>query len=102
MGVNCIGVTKVIHLGPPEDIDSYIQQVGRGGRDGEPYYALLLWSPILNKFSEDNIVDYCLNTTQCRRDFLFNGYDNYENNTITKCKCCDTCMLICQCENCVM
>ena len=47
MGVNCIGVTKVIHLGPPEDIDSYIQQVGRGGRDGEPYYALLLWSPIL-------------------------------------------------------
>jgi len=35
MGVNCAGVDRVIHYGPPNDMETYIQQIERAGRDGE-------------------------------------------------------------------
>ena len=42
MGVNCPDVRQVIHLGPPEDLESYIQETGRVGRDGLISQAILL------------------------------------------------------------
>ncbi|XP_065915560.1 ATP-dependent DNA helicase RecQ-like [Dysidea avara] len=33
MGVDCIGVNRVIHYGPPNDVETYIQQTGRSGRN---------------------------------------------------------------------
>ena len=89
MGINCVGVTKIIHYSPPDSTDSYIQQIGRGGHDGQSYISLLLWSPTLNCYADDDMKDYCLNSTSCRRDFLFNDYDNYTNNAKSKCCCCD-------------
>ena len=41
MGINCAAVMKVIHWGPPPDIESYMQETGRGGRDGSPCSAVL-------------------------------------------------------------
>ena len=37
-------VTVVINLGPPSDIEEYIQQTGRAGIDGLPSQAILYWS----------------------------------------------------------
>ena len=37
--INCPDVRSVIHLGPPEDLESYIQKTGRGGL---PAQAVLL------------------------------------------------------------
>jgi ATP-dependent DNA helicase RecQ len=34
MGVNFVGISNVIHHGPPNDIDDFVQQMGRAGRDG--------------------------------------------------------------------
>ena len=45
MGINCHSVREVIHLGPPTDIESYVQETGRAGRDGLPSLALLLLKP---------------------------------------------------------
>ena len=42
MGINCPDVRVIIHLSPPDDIDSYIQETGRAGRDGSPSKAILL------------------------------------------------------------
>ena len=47
MGVDCPDVRQVIHLGPPSDIECYVQETGRAGRDGLPALALLLRSPKL-------------------------------------------------------
>ena len=35
MGVDCPNVRQIIHWGPPSDIEMYVQESGRSGRDGK-------------------------------------------------------------------
>ena len=42
MGVDCHNVRQVIHLGAPNDVEAYVQETGRAGRDGSPALAVLL------------------------------------------------------------
>lgn len=38
MGVNYKNVNNIIHYGPPKDLDGFVQQLGRAGRDGTRSY----------------------------------------------------------------
>ena len=42
MGIDCPDARLVVHLGAPSDIETYVQQVGRAGRDGNTSFAVLL------------------------------------------------------------
>ena len=49
MGINCHSVKQIIHFGPPDTIESYIQETGRAGRDGSQAQAILLKKKVVFK-----------------------------------------------------
>ena len=44
MGIDKPDVRFVVHTGLPESPESYFQEAGRAGRDGQKAYAVLLWN----------------------------------------------------------
>ena len=88
MGVNCPDVRTVIHVGPPDDIESYIQETGRSGRDGHPSTAILLTKQLRHSIDKD-MKEYCISAT-CRRQFLFSRMEGYVHSTLLE-NCCDIC-----------
>lgn len=101
MGVDCSNVRQVVHFGPPDDTESYIQETGRAGRDGCASLALLLRKSAKGRKIDKQFREYVDNYTNCRRDVLFKDIDNYKHIDFGhRCLCCDVCAKICVCGVC--
>lgn len=66
MGIDTPDIRYVLHWGPPEDIEQYVQAVRRGGRDGQVCLTVLLWGPGLKRHVDKQLVDYYNSVTICR------------------------------------
>ena len=103
MGVNCLNVRQIVHWGSPSDTESFVQETGRAGRNGEPSCSLLLFSKkdLKPNFVSEAMIEYCSNTELCRRRLLFKDFDYVDiNDTVSYCKCCDICSPSCTCIDC--
>ena len=100
LGLDCPDVRQIVHVGLPEDIESYIQETGRAGRDGRPALATLLKARTYH-LCEKSMKEYAANTTVCRRDVLFQPMEKYTHEHLgSSCMCCDICAHSCNCECC--
>lgn len=101
MGLDCPNVRKIIHWGPSADLEGYVQETGRGGRDGEPCSATIFQKSD-QQHTAKPMMQYCLNNGNCHRYELFKDFDDFE--TLSKptpgCNCCDICMRDCVCGHC--
>ena len=82
MGVNCRGVKRVIHFGPSKSVQSYIQESGRCGRQGEESYAIILYNSITIRTADEFMKEYINGSYPCRRKELlkhFQGKTMYNN-----------------------
>ncbi len=94
MGVDKKDIRTVIHLEASPTAEAYIQEAGRGGRDGSVANAILLWSPSdrekFLKFPEDSrervLMNYAESKT-CRREVLLKALGDH----LTYCDGCDVC-----------
>lgn len=102
MGLDCPNIRQVIHWGPSSDIETFVQGIGRGGRDGYLSCSLLFFTEADHQWCSESMIEYCHNSTHCRRKLLFKDFDHSESVILpcTSCRCCDICMKKCACTFC--
>jgi len=106
MGIDKSNVRFVVHYNMPRDLESYYQEAGRAGRDGDKAECILLFNRadvVTNKFlieqSSDgkhsveykklnDIVDYC-NTDKCLRSYILEYFG--EKPEFSNCNFCSNC-----------
>jgi superfamily II DNA helicase RecQ len=97
MGVNFAAVSHVVHYGPPYTTDSFVQQMGRAGRDGHPSHHLLLYCNRQRKGVDKELLTY-ISTSECRRKLLMSFYGSVFSTSLGH-HCCDNCSQKCQCND---
>uniref|UniRef100_A0A7M5V0T6 DNA 3'-5' helicase n=1 Tax=Clytia hemisphaerica TaxID=252671 RepID=A0A7M5V0T6_9CNID len=97
MGVNVKGFNRCIHFGPPSTVESFVQEVGRVGRDGSPSESILMFHKSLATHASSDMVEYAGSHVKCRRDFLMVKFPG-TYSSLSNCTCCDLCSNVCQCK----
>ena len=76
MGLDCPHIHEVIRWGPSSDVESYIQETGRAGRDGYLSHVILF----MDLGIEATMMVYSENNSRCRRQLLFCDFDEEESD----------------------
>jgi ATP-dependent DNA helicase RecQ len=108
MGIDKSNIRFIVHFTLPQNIESYYQEIGRGGRDGEQCDCYLFYCEadigrveyIINKSSSINrreiqlrklqsMIDYC-NLKECYRKYILNYFGN--ERKLSYCNNCRNCL----------
>ena len=71
MGIDCKDVKVVIHYGSSYNLETYLQESGRAGRNSaEHCRAVMLYSSLMMKHCSEDIKSYAKDSSRCRRKLL--------------------------------
>ncbi|EDO46405.1 predicted protein [Nematostella vectensis] len=96
MGVDIPDVDHIIHFGIPSEVEHYVQEIGRGGRDGRLCYATLYYKPYHLAHCDSGMRNYAKGE-QCRREMLAKHFKEKIKGVQPLHNCCDNCMQLCKC-----
>eukprot|EP00111_Clytia_hemisphaerica_P012141 TCONS_00035660-protein len=99
MGIDVQGVTKSIHFAPPQTLESFVQESGRIGRNGEKSTSIILSNSILQGKCDQSMREF-LTTLECRRAKCMSLFPGDYTKPIRDCECCDVCYKKCSCGDC--
>ena len=99
MGIDIPDIRQVYHWGAPSDLEQYVQEIGRAGRDRKVSRAVLINNKGYSHVSKP-MKEYCENKDNCRRKELLSPFIMYQHTETVKCTCCDVCLLSCTCKEC--
>ena len=96
MGVDCKQVQRTLHFGPAKNVECYMQESGRAGRDGCQSTAFLLYQGMQLMHVEKDVKEY-VKSGECRRKHLlrFFGVECPQQDPAHL--CCDNCSHKCKC-----
>lgn len=98
MGVNFSSVHNIVHYGPPRELDTLVQQMGRAGRDNVQSQELIIFKPIHLRRCDDDLITLLKATDECRRQILLKAYVSFSSEPIKQHNCCDICESKCACH----
>ena len=100
LGVDCVDIKRVINYSTPSTLEELVQESGQAGRDGREACSILYHktvkgiTPVVKMYGENQSV--------CCRTLLFKNFlfSDIGSASPEACKCCDLCMLLCNCSIC--
>ena len=101
MGLDVKGVDTVVHYGPANSLEDYIQETGRAGRNPtENSHAILLrYKRSLSSKNISQEMKTYVNSPNCRRFNLLQSFtkDMESISPVLAHMCCDNCTKLCKC-----
>jgi ATP-dependent DNA helicase RecQ len=98
MGIDIKAARKVIHFGPSQTVESYLQECGRVGRDGVQSQCILFYNGLLTSRCSADMKELINNKDRCHRRKILKHFSGDHEIVVEGCQCCNVCTQECLCS----